>query len=292
MTTKPTDGSPSAVDAELSRVGDAVAALSDAVRYVAVLVGGRLVTKVAGERPNASGSESDRYEELLVNPTILDLAKRRGDLGCGGLDHVVIRYGSFWQLLIPLRDGHLSVSIEPEADPVELVAPVRAAASVLGAASGDRRSSSVGRQLAPEPFVDGGDAPAWMLRALPSLYGVSDAIRYVAVEADGRLVLSSRVADPARSDDRSDRYEELLVAPTLLTIAEQRGRIDCGGMRFLVVAYPLFYACAFPFLDGHVTFSLPPGGDPIPLAPALEEAVRRASGRAPSDRVAEAEGTA
>lgn len=39
------------------------------------------------ERPDladASSSESDRYEELLVNPTLITLARQRGEIDCGG----------------------------------------------------------------------------------------------------------------------------------------------------------------------------------------------------------------
>jgi hypothetical protein len=258
-------------DHELERVAQEVIAGSDLVRYVAVSEAGRLVAKLAGERRNASGAESDRYEELLVNPTILDLARRRGDLGCGGLDHVAIRYGAFWQLLLPSPDGHVSVSIEPEGDPFELVAGVREAARPL-VGRRDLPPPRSGPELAVEPFLDEDDAaPGWLREAIPSLYAVSDAVRYGAVEAGGRLLLSSRVADPAVASDRSDRYEELLVAPTLLSIAARRGAIDCGGLRFLVVAYGDFFACAFPFPGGHVTISLPRDVDPVALTPAFEE---------------------
>ena len=51
-------------------IAERLAGLGDAVRYLAVSDG-------EGEpesRPNSSSSESDRYEELLVNPTVLTLA--------------------------------------------------------------------------------------------------------------------------------------------------------------------------------------------------------------------------
>jgi hypothetical protein len=111
---------------EVSEVSDALFALSPLVRYVAVLQGKELRLR---ERPGLSGasaSETDRYEELLVNPGVLTLLGRRGDIDCGGLDHLWIRYGNFWTGLFPLADGHLNVGLEPQAVPTELVDPIRA----------------------------------------------------------------------------------------------------------------------------------------------------------------------
>ena len=111
---------------EVSEVSDALFALSPLVRYVALLQGKELRLR---ERPGLSGasaSETDRYEELLVNPGVLTLLGRRGDIDCGGLDHLWIRYGNFWTGLSPLADGHLNVGLEPQAVPTELVDPIRA----------------------------------------------------------------------------------------------------------------------------------------------------------------------
>jgi len=45
--------------------------LSDSIRYVAIYRNERLETKSKSNVTGASSSESDRYEELLVNPTLL-----------------------------------------------------------------------------------------------------------------------------------------------------------------------------------------------------------------------------
>jgi hypothetical protein len=63
-------------------------------------------------------SDSDRFEELLVNPTLLTLTRQRGAIDCGGLAYLIIRYGFVFQLVIPLKDGHISIAFEPQADPV------------------------------------------------------------------------------------------------------------------------------------------------------------------------------
>jgi hypothetical protein len=53
-----------------------------------------------GAPANASSRESDKYEELLVNPAVIKLVQARGDIDCGGARFVVIRYGNFFQLVI------------------------------------------------------------------------------------------------------------------------------------------------------------------------------------------------
>ena len=254
----------------LAGVAEALQALSPLVRYVAVSVDGELVTRVAVERANASGAETDWYEEKLVNPTILGLAARRGAIGCGGLDYVLVRYGHFFQLLVTATGGHVSVCIEPDASPIGLVPAVFEAARPVGAAMQPWSAPSTGPSLAAEPFV-AGDAPSSQdHRLVAALYGVSDKVRYVALRSPGRLLLTSRVGDPAAGDDRSDRYEELLVNPTLLAIARARGDIDCGGLRYLVVGYPAFFALVLPIDAGHATISLPRSADPVAIAPAFE----------------------
>jgi hypothetical protein len=85
-----------------------VFALSPNVREVAVRIGDTLELQQRAELANASSSESDRYEELLVNPTVLGLTCERGRLDCGGLAFVLIRYESFFQLVHPVAGGHVS----------------------------------------------------------------------------------------------------------------------------------------------------------------------------------------
>jgi hypothetical protein len=74
---------------------------------------------------NPSSSESDLYEELLVNPALLNLTGNRGAIDCGGLQFLVVRYGSFFQLVQPVSGGHVSVAIEPSGDPLTIATQVR-----------------------------------------------------------------------------------------------------------------------------------------------------------------------
>jgi len=99
--------------------------LSDSIRYVAVYKNRQLESKSKSNTLDASSSESDRYEELLVNPTLLKLASQRGNIDCGGLDYILVRYGNFFQFVIPESWGHISVCIEANADPIQIGAQVK-----------------------------------------------------------------------------------------------------------------------------------------------------------------------
>src|SRR5512135_635904 len=104
-----------------------VFAVSPSIRYVAVYRDGQLSSAQRLGLANASAGESDKYEELLVNPTLLTLARQRGEIDCGGLEYLVIRYGSFFEIVRAIPGGHLSVGVEPDADPLALVEPLRLA---------------------------------------------------------------------------------------------------------------------------------------------------------------------
>ncbi len=99
---------------------DEIFALSESIRYVALYDGEELQTKSKAGTSGASGAESDRYEELLVNPTLLKLSSQRGNIDCGGLQYILVRYGNFFQFVMPTGRGHVSVCIEASGDPVEI----------------------------------------------------------------------------------------------------------------------------------------------------------------------------
>lgn len=65
-------------------LNQAVLAVDSSVRYVAVLSRGALSTACRPSLRDSSSAESDRYEELLVNPTILTIAGNRGALTAVG----------------------------------------------------------------------------------------------------------------------------------------------------------------------------------------------------------------
>ena len=100
-------------------------ALAQDIRYVAIYRDRTLTADARPDLKNASASESDKYEELFVNPTLLKLTTQRGNLDCGGLEYIVVRYGNFFQLVIPAINGHYSICIEPHADLQKVISAVR-----------------------------------------------------------------------------------------------------------------------------------------------------------------------
>jgi hypothetical protein len=115
---------------ERSQLGDAIFALGPHVRYVAFGSGQEVDMRPRPDIRPASSSESDFFEELLVNPTLLALARQRGELDCGGLRYVIVAYGSFNVIAMPLNGGHVTVSVALDADPVATAAQVEALVAV------------------------------------------------------------------------------------------------------------------------------------------------------------------
>ena len=103
---------------------EAIFALGPQIRYVAFGAGQQVTTAERDGLAGASASSSDFFEELLVNPALLTLARQRGELDCGGLRHVIVGYGNFHQVVVPMPDGsgHVSVCVELEADPSDVAA--------------------------------------------------------------------------------------------------------------------------------------------------------------------------
>jgi hypothetical protein len=104
---------------------DQVFEVSKFVRYAALYRRDNLVSRQRAEIAGASSNESDRYEELFINPTLLTLVRQRGNVDCGGAQFVVVRYGNFYQLVISLTDGHVSVCFELLANPLEYAERIR-----------------------------------------------------------------------------------------------------------------------------------------------------------------------
>ena len=102
----------------MSSLHDEVFAISPDVRYVAVADGQQVDARSRPDLRHASGNDSDRYEELLVNPALLVLTTQRGNIDCGGLRYLIVGYGHFHQLVIPAAAGHVSVAFELASNPV------------------------------------------------------------------------------------------------------------------------------------------------------------------------------
>lgn len=91
-------------------------ALGPSVRYVAVGRGQDVHALERAGLSDASDAVSDRFEELFTNPALVTLARQRGELDCGGLRYLVVAYGHFSQLIVPVPAGHVSISLEATAD--------------------------------------------------------------------------------------------------------------------------------------------------------------------------------
>ena len=104
---------------------DKLFAISPGIRYAAIYRANELEIMQRPDLQNASSLESDKYEELIVNPTLLTLLKQRGQIDCGGMEYVLVRYGHFFQLVHPIAGGHLSVAIAPGTQPLDLLDKIR-----------------------------------------------------------------------------------------------------------------------------------------------------------------------
>jgi hypothetical protein len=92
-------------------------------------------------------------------------------------------------------------------------------------------------------------------------------IRYVAFGNGQDVRTAQREGLQGASAEGSDFYEELLVNPTLLRLATQRGDLDCGGLAFLVVGYGNFNEVVVPAsASSHVSVSVDSGHDAIEVA--------------------------
>lgn len=99
--------------------------VSASIRYVAIYCGNELISQQKEDLKNSSSSESDKYEELFVNPTILKIANQRGNLDCGGLDYITLSYGNFQQLIFNYLDGHISICIDKNTNANDLYEPIK-----------------------------------------------------------------------------------------------------------------------------------------------------------------------
>ncbi|MCK9422360.1 MAG: hypothetical protein M0Q38_07165 [Bacteroidales bacterium] len=108
----------------MEQLMDIIFSLSLGIRYVAIYTNGKLISSVRQELQNTSSSESDKYEELIVNPTLLKLVTQRGNIDCGGAEFVLVRYGNFYEFVKPFRDGHVSIGIQLNENPLNIISSI------------------------------------------------------------------------------------------------------------------------------------------------------------------------
>ena len=91
------------------------------------------------------------------------------------------------------------------------------------------------------------------LDILESLLGFSNEIRYAALYKNSELFTKEKRTGGHHSAAESDQYEELLVNPALLKLASQRGNIDCGGLRYMIIGYGNFFQLVKEVNGGHIS---------------------------------------
>lgn len=106
------------------KISEGIFKLDPGIRYVAVNQGGEIV-EMEQSLPSHNPVETDRMEELLVNPTVLNITKRRGDLDLDGIRFVVIQYGLQYQAIFDFLDGHVSVGVNCAANVVAIAKRIR-----------------------------------------------------------------------------------------------------------------------------------------------------------------------
>lgn len=102
------------------------------VGYVALGSGQEVLMRSAPGITGETTAETNFYEELLVNPTLLKLASQRAELDCGGLNFIAIGYGHFIQLIMRMKDGHVSLGVSRKTAVGEFAAKVRDVLERLG----------------------------------------------------------------------------------------------------------------------------------------------------------------
>jgi hypothetical protein len=95
------------------------------IGYVALCCGQEVLLREAPGMVSRTTAETNFYEEFLVNPTLLKLTSQRGELDCGGLNYIAVGYGDFVQLIMLIKDGHISMGISRKAHAGELAARVK-----------------------------------------------------------------------------------------------------------------------------------------------------------------------
>jgi len=56
---------------------------------------------------------------------LLKLVTQRGNIDCGGARFVIIRYGSFYEFVMPLKNGHLSAGIESNSNLMDIIEAIQ-----------------------------------------------------------------------------------------------------------------------------------------------------------------------
>lgn len=109
---------------------------------------------------------------------------------------------------------------------------------------------------------------------IQDVLAMGDFVRYVAIGEGQRITTAERDGLENASTSGSDRFEELFVNPALVTLARQRGELDCGGLRYIVVAYGAFIQLVVPTRSGHVSIAVEHGTELTPVVATVRGLLR------------------
>jgi hypothetical protein len=121
------------------------------VGYVALGRGQEILMRRHPKLVTDTTPESNFYEELLVNPTLLKLAGQRGDLDCGGLGYIAIGYGGFIEMIMRMKDGHISLGVSSKTRVGEFAKRMLEALERHGVAWQTPASTLLAEARVPEP---------------------------------------------------------------------------------------------------------------------------------------------
>jgi hypothetical protein len=104
----------------MNKLIEKISQIYDSILYLAIYQDNKLESWQRAHLYESSSSDSDKYEELLVNSTNLKIARQRGVIDCGELEFVIIKYGSFFQLIREIKNGHISICMDKKDNPITL----------------------------------------------------------------------------------------------------------------------------------------------------------------------------
>lgn len=81
-------------------------------------------------------------------------------------------------------------------------------------------------------------------------------VGYVALGSDQEVLMRHTPGLETDTTSTSNFFEELLVNPTLLRLAGQRARLDCGDLSYVAVGYGDFTQLILPMENGHVSLGV------------------------------------
>jgi hypothetical protein len=95
------------------------------VGYVALGRGQEVLMRPHPQLDTTTSPETNFYEELLVNPTLLALAGQRGGLDCGGLGFIAVGYQGFIEMIMRMKDGLVSLGVSSKTSVAEFAARIQ-----------------------------------------------------------------------------------------------------------------------------------------------------------------------